>query len=218
MEKRTTDQSLCGGVFGILPLFAVEAQPLRKVSILGLLWKFIWSRSGLSCLHLASFSLLFALQLRVLLLLVALTYGLSLIFAGNSSPCSSREGPGGAHTQQCVHQPAQRQAAHHVDGLDIPGVDSTGLIDTGATGFRRVVPVEHVGEVVGIYKLALSTALEIAPMMACLSALPAVLLKWRGARKGSPGSAEPRPETKPTSPSDSDGKKRPRLTTHLDPR
>lgn len=43
-----------------------------------------------------------------------------------------------------------------------------------------------MGEVVGVYSLALSEAFQIALVTACLSALPAVLLSWRSARNGSP--------------------------------
>ncbi|KUI59490.1 Putative HC-toxin efflux carrier TOXA [Cytospora mali] len=113
------------------------------------------------------------------------------------------QGLGGAVLISAANNVLNDKLLHYVNALGIPGVDGMAVINAGATGFRSVIPAEHIGEVVSVYNRALSKAFQIALIMACLSALPAALLEWRSVRKGSPGSAQPKPE-KPASPVGSD--------------
>lgn len=117
------------------------------------------------------------------------------------------QGLGGAVLISAANNVLNDRLLHYVDALAIPGVNGMDVINAGATEFRHIVPAEHIGEVIDVYNLALRKAFQIALIMACLSALPAALLEWKSVKKGSPGSAVPKPEAKLPSPASSDVEK-----------
>ncbi|KAK2614399.1 hypothetical protein N8I77_001231 [Diaporthe amygdali] len=117
------------------------------------------------------------------------------------------QGLGGAVLISAANNVLNDRLLHYVDALAIPGVNGMDVINAGATEFRHIVPAEHIGEVIDVYNLALRKAFQIALIMACLSALPAALLEWKSVKKGSPGSAVPKPQAKSPSPAGSDVEK-----------
>ncbi|KAI1452576.1 major facilitator superfamily domain-containing protein [Annulohypoxylon moriforme] len=117
------------------------------------------------------------------------------------------QGLGGAVLISAANNVLNDRLLHYVNDLNIPGVDGAMVINAGATEFRNVIPAEHIGQVVDVYNLALRKAFQIALITACLSALPAVLLEWKSVKKGSPGSAQPKPEASSPSPAGSDVEK-----------
>ncbi len=99
---------------------------------------------------------------------------------------------------------------HYIDALAIPGVTGADVIKAGATGFRALVPGEHLGAVVDEYNRALVKAFQIALILSCLSAIPAAFLEWKTVKRGPPGPPGPppaKPEGKPLSTSGSDEEK-----------
>lgn len=94
------------------------------------------------------------------------------------------QGLGGAVLISAANNVLNAKLFTYVDALGIPGVSGMDIINAGATGFRDVVPAGHVGEVINVYNRALRKAFQIAVIMACLSALPAVLLEWKSVKKG----------------------------------
>jgi MFS family permease len=96
---------------------------------------------------------------------------------------------------------------NYVNALAIPGVSGAEVVDAGATGFRAIIPPEHLVAVVGEYNRALRKAFQIALIMACLSALPAALLEWKSVKRGPPGAAPAKPDAKPPSASGTDEEK-----------
>ncbi|KAI1142785.1 major facilitator superfamily domain-containing protein [Hypoxylon sp. FL0543] len=111
------------------------------------------------------------------------------------------QGLGGAVLISAANNVLNDRLLHYVNDLGIPGVDGMDVINAGATEFRKIVPAEHIGQVVDVYNTALRKAFQIALITACLSALPAVLLEWRSVKRGSPGSAQPKPVSTSPSPS-----------------
>ncbi|KAK3944725.1 putative HC-toxin efflux carrier [Diplogelasinospora grovesii] len=104
------------------------------------------------------------------------------------------QGLGGTVLISAANNVLNDRLLHYIDALGVPGVTGLDVINAGATGFRAIVPAEHLVAVVDEYNRALRQAFQIALIMACLSAIPAVLLEWRSVKKGSPGSAQPKPE------------------------
>ncbi|KAM0424571.1 hypothetical protein ACHAPT_010290 [Fusarium lateritium] len=117
------------------------------------------------------------------------------------------QGLGGAVLISATNNVLNEKLLHYINELAIPGVSGMQVIDAGATGFRGVIPVEHIGQIVDAYNWALRKAFQIALIMACLSALPAVLLEWKSVKKSGPGSAEPKPKLDSPSPLTSDVEK-----------
>ncbi|KAF7546525.1 hypothetical protein G7Z17_g8368 [Cylindrodendrum hubeiense] len=117
------------------------------------------------------------------------------------------QGLGGAVLISAANNVLNDKLLHYINALNIPGVDGMDVINAGATGFRDIIPAENIVEVVAVYNKALRKAFQIALIMACLSALPAALLEWKSVKKGSPGSAQPKPEDKSASPTGSDVEK-----------
>ncbi|KAI1412624.1 major facilitator superfamily domain-containing protein [Hypoxylon sp. FL1857] len=111
------------------------------------------------------------------------------------------QGLGGAVLISAANNVLNDKLLHYINDLGLPGVDGMAVINAGATEFRNVIPPEHIGQVVDVYNTALRKAFQIALITACLSALPAVLLEWRSVKKGSPGSAQPKPAANSPSPS-----------------
>ncbi|TGJ81853.1 hypothetical protein E0Z10_g6920 [Xylaria hypoxylon] len=104
------------------------------------------------------------------------------------------QGLGGAVLISAANNVLNNKLQHLVDGLGIPGVDGMDVINAGATGFRDVVPTDSINQVIDVCNTALRKAILIAVIAASLSALPAVFLEWRSVKRGSPGSAQPKPE------------------------
>ncbi|KAH6880097.1 major facilitator superfamily domain-containing protein [Thelonectria olida] len=117
------------------------------------------------------------------------------------------QGLGGAVLISAANNVLNTKLLNYVNDLGIQGVTGMDVINAGATGFRDVVPANHIDDVVDVYNKALRKAFQIALIMACLSALPAALLEWKSVKKGSPGSAQPKPEAQPPSPAESDVEK-----------
>ncbi|CAM1507164.1 Fc.00g068050.m01.CDS01 [Cosmosporella sp. VM-42] len=114
------------------------------------------------------------------------------------------QGLGGAVLISVANNVLNDKLLHYIDDLNIPDVSGIEVINAGATGFRDVIPAEHVGKVVDVYNQALRKAFRIALIMACLSAIPTILLEWKSVKKGSPGSVQPKLEAKSSSPAGSD--------------
>ncbi|KAI0405956.1 major facilitator superfamily domain-containing protein [Xylaria palmicola] len=117
------------------------------------------------------------------------------------------QGLGGAVLISAANNVLNNKLLHLVDGLGIPGVHGIDVINAGATRFRTVIPADSISQVVDVYNTALRWAILIGVITAALSALPAVLLEWRSVKRGSPGSAQPKPETSPPSLGGSDAEK-----------
>ncbi|KAI0123646.1 major facilitator superfamily domain-containing protein [Xylariales sp. AK1849] len=117
------------------------------------------------------------------------------------------QGLGGTVLISAANNVLNNKLLQYINDLAIPGVDGMSVINAGATRFRDVIPAEHIDQVVDVYNMALRKAFQIALIMACLSAIPAVLLEWRSVKKGSPGSAQPKPVANSPSPAGSDVEK-----------
>lgn len=118
------------------------------------------------------------------------------------------QGLGGAVLISAANNVLNEKLLIYIDGLSIPGVSGLDVINAGATGFRSVIPAEHIETVVGVYNLALRKAFQIALIMACLSAIPALLLEWKSVKKAGPASGPPPGPVKgPSSASGSDVEK-----------
>lgn len=118
------------------------------------------------------------------------------------------QGLGGAVLISAANNVLNEKLLIYIDGLGIPGVSGLDVINAGATGFRSVIPAEHIETVVGVYNLALRKAFQIALIMACLSAIPALLLEWKSVKKAGPASGPPPGPVKgPSSASGSDVEK-----------
>ena len=96
------------------------------------------------------------------------------------------QGLGGAVLISAANNVLNDRLVQYIDALGIPGVGGLEVVNAGATRFRRVVPDEHVAEVVHVYNLALRKAFQIAVITACLSAIPALALEWRSVKKSGP--------------------------------
>lgn len=114
------------------------------------------------------------------------------------------QGLGGAVLISAANNVLNEKLLYYIDGLGIPGVNGMEVINAGATGFRDVIPSEDIGQVVDAYSRALRKTFQIALIIACLSALPAALLEWKGVKRDGPGSAETKHEANSASPSTSD--------------
>ncbi|KAI1304721.1 major facilitator superfamily domain-containing protein [Xylaria venustula] len=114
---------------------------------------------------------------------------------------------GGAVLISAANNVLNNNLLHLVDGLGIPDVHGMDVINAGATGFRDVIPNDSISQVVVVYNTALQKAILIGVISASLSALPAVLLEWRSVKRGSPGSAQPKPEVSSPSLTGSDVEK-----------
>ncbi|KAI8663747.1 MFS domain-containing protein [Fusarium keratoplasticum] len=112
------------------------------------------------------------------------------------------QGLGGAVLISAANNVLNEKLLHYINDLGISGVNGMDVINAGATGFRDVIPAEHIGQVVDAYNRALRKTFQIALIMACLSALPAALLEWKSVKKG--GSAETKPKANSAPPSTSD--------------
>ncbi|KAH8698979.1 major facilitator superfamily domain-containing protein [Talaromyces proteolyticus] len=84
----------------------------------------------------------------------------------------------------------------NINALNISGVTGMDVVNAGATGYRSIIPADRLTEVVDAYNSALKKSFQIALIMACLSALPAVLLEWKSVKKGPAGAGAPKPDAK----------------------
>ncbi|EEU43785.1 uncharacterized protein NECHADRAFT_44897 [Fusarium vanettenii 77-13-4] len=114
------------------------------------------------------------------------------------------QGLGGAVLISAANNVLNERLLHYINDLGISGVSGMDVINAGATGFRNVIPAEHIDQVVDAYNQALRKTFQIALIMACLSALPAALLEWKSVKKGGHGSIETKPKANSASPSTSD--------------
>ncbi|RSM20202.1 hypothetical protein CDV31_000999 [Fusarium ambrosium] len=114
------------------------------------------------------------------------------------------QGLGGAVLISAANNVLNEKLLHYINDLGISGVNGMDVINAGATGFRNVVPAEHVGQVVEAYNQALRKTFQIALIMACLSALPTAMLEWKSVKKSSSGLAGTKPKANSASPSTSD--------------
>ncbi|WAO92067.1 MFS domain-containing protein [Fusarium falciforme] len=112
------------------------------------------------------------------------------------------QGLGGAVLISAANNVLNEKLLRYINDLEISGVNGMDVINAGATGFRNVIPAGHIGQVVDAYNRALRKTIQIALIMACLSALPAALLEWKSVKKG--GSVETKPKANSASPSTSD--------------
>ncbi|KAJ3460301.1 hypothetical protein MRS44_011168 [Fusarium solani] len=114
------------------------------------------------------------------------------------------QGLGGAVLISAANNVLNEKLLHYINDLGISGVNGMDVINAGATGFRDIIPAEHIGQVVDAYNRALRKTFQIALITACLSALPAALLEWKSVKKGGPSSAETKPKANSAPPSTSD--------------
>ncbi|KAF2660764.1 MFS transporter [Lophiostoma macrostomum CBS 122681] len=73
-----------------------------------------------------------------------------------------------------------------VDGvrsLNIPDLDATTIVQTGATKLRTKVPANYLGGVLEAYNEALRWVFRLAVIMACLSVLAVLPLEWTNLKR-----------------------------------
>jgi hypothetical protein len=70
----------------------------------------------------------------------------------------------------------------YIGALGIEGLDTPAVVRAGATAIRKVVPVEHLGSVVGAYNMAIRKTFEVALIMSCLSLVGGVFMEWRSVK------------------------------------
>jgi MFS family permease len=107
------------------------------------------------------------------------------------------QGLGGAVLISAANNVLNAKLLSNINALGLPGVSGQAVIDSGATGWRTVVPLDAQPAVVDQYMASLKAALQIALIMACLSALPAALLEWRSVKKGPAGGPRADPSSGP---------------------
>ena len=76
----------------------------------------------------------------------------------------------------------------------ISGINPAAVVDTGATEIRNVVNANRLGSVLSAYNGALTKTFTAALVMACLSIIGAVSMKWvniKATKQGPPKSAKP---------------------------
>jgi MFS family permease len=119
------------------------------------------------------------------------------------------QGLGGAVLISAANNVLNDYLRRYIDALNLPGVSGMDVINAGATGFRSLIPNDRLDEVVSEYNRALRKAFQIALIMACLSAIPAVFLEWKSVKKGPPGGPgpNPKPAAELPSPSEKDEEK-----------
>ncbi|KAK1060809.1 hypothetical protein LTR74_011618 [Friedmanniomyces endolithicus] len=72
------------------------------------------------------------------------------------------------------------------------GLSPGQIVNTGATELRSVVPAEKLGELLGIYNVAVRQVFVVGTILACLAALGAAGLEWRSVKgKQGPGGGKP---------------------------
>jgi len=67
----------------------------------------------------------------------------------------------------------------HIRDLDIQDFDPMLVLRAGATGFRNVVPGEHLGEVLEAYNCALRQTFYLTLGMSCVAVVGAVFVEWK---------------------------------------
>lgn len=70
-------------------------------------------------------------------------------------------------------------------------VDSSQIVNTGATDLRKLVPAEDLDKVLTVYNGALKQVFIMACILACLTALGSFTLQFKTVRKGGPGGPPP---------------------------
>ncbi|KAK2879527.1 hypothetical protein FQN49_000801 [Arthroderma sp. PD_2] len=70
------------------------------------------------------------------------------------------------------------QVVTSVGAMKIPGLDPRQLISLGATQFRQIIPSEDIPRVVLAYNVALQRAFRVGLIMACLSIIGPLGMRW----------------------------------------
>ncbi|KAK4941153.1 hypothetical protein LTR10_018826 [Elasticomyces elasticus] len=66
---------------------------------------------------------------------------------------------------------------------NIPGLDVTSIVNTGATELRHAVPAQYLPQVLSTYNHALMKTMTVAAAMSALSILGAACIEWKNIKK-----------------------------------
>ena len=78
-----------------------------------------------------------------------------------------------------------------VTAMNIPGLDSTELTSLGATQFRDIVPVGYLDQLLEAYNASLVDAYRVGLVMACLSVIGPLGMKWVSVKPQKPAQDTP---------------------------
>lgn len=105
------------------------------------------------------------------------------------------QGLGGTVLISAANNVMNSHLVRNINALEISGVTGMDVVNAGATGYRSIIPADRLADAIDAYNSALKKSFQIALIMACLSALPAVLLEWKSVKKPA-GAGLPKPDGK----------------------
>lgn len=74
----------------------------------------------------------------------------------------------------------------YISDLGIAQIDAPAIVAAGATGIRKVIPLQYLGLVLQAYNKALRQTFYLALAMSCASVVGAFAIEWRRIHRTEP--------------------------------